>query len=439
VVLTRTDFVTVVNNTHASLGFAPEVAKVVLPLPVFLPGSDLSPIRENINKFTEGLTQWEPTIKEKKVITPPMLTLEGKDYKEAVTKMNSLFLRNMWSDGLPLLPATEESVKWIMRGTDLAPDTKIGKMLPRGGIATVETLAVALAMAGGRPEYLPLLIGAVQSLVDPDSNSDKWNSTSCSAFPAVIVNGPMARQIRLNSGWGLIGPDPLHPAGGSIGRAIRLLLQNVGGAIPGIGTMAQYGGMRYTNAVFAEDEEGLPKGWEPFSVEYLGYPKGENTVAVYAVSSATNVMGGRNLNQTAAFMRVAFTNQVQGPYEKGAPGILIMSSTIANQLADEGWTKKKIKEFLWENSKVPLSQLEKTGVKDSIVSNKVALQDPWPITSKPENLALIVAGGHHPSHAYWMQVAYAPFRLTRTEIKLPRDWDKLLKEAEEDLGPVPLQ
>jgi len=67
-----------------------------------------------------------------------------------------------------------------------------------------------------------------------------------------------------------------------------------------------------------------------------------------------------------------------------------------------------------------MSQLEKTGVKQSIVSNKVPLQDPWPITSKPENFVLIVAGGHHPSHVYWMQVAYAPYRLTRTEIKLPR-------------------
>ena len=79
----------------------------------------------------------------------------------------------------------------------------------------------------------------------------------------VIVNGPIAAQIRLNAGFGLLGPDPQHPAGASIGRALRLLPQNVGGALPGTGTMAMFGGMRYTNAVFAEDEDGLPAGWEP--------------------------------------------------------------------------------------------------------------------------------------------------------------------------------
>ena len=139
----------------------------------------------------------------------------------------------------------------------------IGKFPPRGGITTVETCAIALAMAGGRPEYLPVLIAAVEAFLDPESNAEQLQAASGSAFPVVIVNGPIAKQIRLNSGFGCLGPDPQRPAGASIGRALRLMQQNVGGALPGIGTMANYGGMRYTNVVFAEDEESLPQGWLP--------------------------------------------------------------------------------------------------------------------------------------------------------------------------------
>ena len=81
----------------------------------------------------------------------------------------------------------------------------------------------------------------------------------------IIVNGPIAKEIRLNSGFGLLGPDPQHPAGASIGRALRLLQQNVGGALAGVGTMAIFGGMRYTNAVFPEDEDGFPEDWRTVS------------------------------------------------------------------------------------------------------------------------------------------------------------------------------
>ena len=197
---------------------------------------------------------------------------------------------NMWGDGLPLNAPTGARVDWILKGTDLPSDHVVGKVMPRGGIATVETIAVSLAMAGGRPEYLPVLIGAMSAILHPDMDHDKWQATSGSTYPVVIVNGPIAKQIRLNSGFGLLGPDPQHPAGASIGRAIRLLQQNAGGALPGVGTMAMFGGMRYTNAVFAEDEEGLPDGWVPVCTDKWGMPPGTNAVTVFVGTSATNIL-----------------------------------------------------------------------------------------------------------------------------------------------------
>jgi hypothetical protein len=337
-----------------------------------------------------------------------------------------------------------------LRGTDLPPATRIGKILPQGRLATVKTVAIALAMAGGRPEYLPVLIAAIEALIDPGLAHHSWQATSSSVYPAVIVNGPVGRQIRLNSGFGLLGPDALHPAGGLIGRALRLLLQNVGGAVPGAGTMSQFGGMRFTNAVFAEDEEGLPPGWEPLSVEYFGARRGEDSLALYPVSSATNITRRgtgketpqeealQSLYRIAAYMEAPNINGLRG-YDEGAPGILLLSSIAARQLANLGWSKEKIKGFLWENSKIPLARLRRTGMINYIEERGIApqsLPDPWPITRKAGNLMIVVAGGRHPTQAYWMQGAQGP-KTVSVRIQLPAHWEQLLQEANGELGPLP--
>jgi hypothetical protein len=412
-------------------------------------------VEENIDELVDGLTKWEPSIEKTGVLAPEKITVKGMDYEEAVANMNDLFLQNQWGDGLPLVPPTEERVNWILRGTDLAPDTVVGtgKVQPRGGIATVETIAVNLAMAGGRPEYLPVLIAAVETMLAEELHHGYWQGTSSSVYPAVIVNGPIAGQIRFNSGFGLLGPHPSKPAGGVIGRALRLFQQNAGGAVAGIGTMAQFGGMRYTNAVFAEDEAGLPQDWEPLSVEYFGYPKGANTVTTWAVTGATQIYRwafrpGLPLEESVLQGNYRMAESMRIPidgfegYDEGTPGILIINALIAQQEADTGWTKEAFKEFMWENSKLLESEIvrndlihpiEKKGLDDTLKDGK------WPLWRKAENLVVVVAGGAHPTYAFWMASGYMgeQSKPAIAEIKLPAAWDELLKEAEEDLGPPP--
>src|SRR2546430_17403384 len=109
-------------------------------------------------------------------------------------------------------------------------------------------------MAGGRPEYVPVLVAAVSAFLDAESGSEQLQAASGSAFPVVIVNGPIGAQIRLNSGFGCLGPDTQRPAGASIRRALRPLQQNVRGALPRIRTLANHGRVRCTHAVLARDE-----------------------------------------------------------------------------------------------------------------------------------------------------------------------------------------
>ena len=419
---------------------------VVFPVEMFLVESDISQVDREVGRFVEGLTSWYPAQSRAATRELPMLRIEGGDDAQAYANFNAMFIRRRWGDGLPLVPPTEDRVRWILRGTDLPRDTMVGKFMPRGGIVTLETLAISLAMAGGRPEYLPVLRAAVQAILDPALEHEGWQATSSSTFPVVIVNGPVAREIRLNAGFGLLGPDPLHPAGASIGRSIRLLQQNVGGALPGTGTMAMFGAMRYTNAVFAEDEEGLPTGWEPFNADRLGYGRGVNSVAVNVASGAANIIrrgvgtetledeASASLHRIATYMKSHNANCLAA-YRAGAPGILLISRTVAKQLAALGWTKSSMRSYLWEHSRIAHSDLERTGLIAWMQRHGAGRldEDPWPITDSPENIAIVVAGGSHPTHAFWMQTALAK-RMTGAPIELPSRWSELVAEGVRELG-----
>lgn len=418
---------------------------------MFLAGSSLSPIEQNIDRVVEGLTKWKPATK-KTAIAPPTVTVEGRNYQDAVTNMNLLFMRNYWGDGLPILPATEERVRWILKGTDLSPDTIVGKVMPRGGMATIKMIAVSLAMAGGRPEYMPVLMGAVEAVLDPLVYHQHMQTTTGSCYPAVVVNGPIARQIRLNSGYGCLGPSPLYPAGGPLGRALSLLLMNMGGALPGKGSMSLYGGpAKYTGLVFAEDEQGLPPDWEPLSVE-RGFPPETNTVTVLPCSGTTELWRGAAQEKTEALKTLDdFAGNMKVPYggyfgtvynPDGAPGILLIGNVAAESFSKLGWSKEKIRKLIWEKAKFPDTEWIRAMLQRWISRRNLVVKDyvqyPMPIAVAPKNIMIVVAGGKQSGHSCWLQVHGGTYGPATRKIKLPRSWEKLLKKAEEDLGLLPV-
>jgi hypothetical protein len=435
-------------NAVSGLGLAPDAAMVTFPIDTFLPGSDISAVNLRKREFYNGLTKWKSEFEQANG-EAKMVSVEGSSYEDALIKANNLMITNLWGDGLPVWPATRERVEWMLRGSALPRTHVLGKFPPRGGITTIETCAVALVMAGGRPEYLPVLVAAVEAVLQPDSNFDQLQATSGAPFPVVIVNGPIAKQIRLNSGFGCLGPDPQQPAGGSIGRALRMLQQNVGGALPGVGTMAIWGAMRYTNVVFAEDEEGLPPGWQPHATERHGYERGTNSVSVIFASGVTNVRRRSARKETAEedvlqglwrmadYMRTPNLGGLMS-YEKGTPGIMIVPRVVAQMMAEQGWNKTKLREFLWQNSKIPVEHLRRGGalswfeIDSNPITRDSVKQDPWPVTLKPENIVFVVAGGSHPTHAYWLQGTGV--NVHGRVIRIPETFDRLLADADRDLG-----
>lgn len=449
--VTRQGFSGVVRNCFLSLGFGPDASLFEFPASMFLPGSDLTPLETNVEKIIFGLTLWQPKLATKASGAAEKLEIEGADYADALDKMNALFLRNGWGDGFPVTAPTIERVNWLLTGTDIPRETAIGRIMPGGRTATVETLAISLALTGGRPEYLPVLIGAFKAFTDPKFRHHMMQATTCSVNVAAIVDGPAAKQIRLNSGYGCLGPDPHHPAGAAIGRAMRLTQQNVGLAVPGHGTMAIFGGpQKFANVVFAEDEEGLPEGWEPLSVERGGFAPGANAITVHAIATSTNitVIHASNpevvletLHHCARIMGSDYGNIFLNYYENSAPGVLVLPRGIVQGMVDAGWTKKTVKEFLWEHSKFPVpvvsSDSEHWHRTHKMMESHVSDGQAWPITVKPENLMIAVAGGKHSGHGYWMRMGCCPTQPISVEIDLPKNWDALIAAAESDLGPIP--
>ena len=436
----------------AGLGFDQDLSMVVYPMPVFLVDSDLTLVSESLDTVVEGLTHWQPRAQAIGTSTPPPVMIAANGFEAAYDQANRLFLTNGWGDGLPLVPPTVARVAQVLRGTDRAATDLVGKVMPRGGVATVETVATALAMAGGRAEYMPVLLAAMEGILTPELNHDKFQATSGSTFPVIVVNGPIADEIRLNSGFGCLGPDPQRPAGAAIGRALRLLLQNVGGALPGVGSMAIFGAMRYTNAVFAEDEAGLPDGWEPVNTHHLGHRAHSNSVTVFVATGAANVMRrgvGREEPYEEALQgllrTVSYLDTANAHYPRswlgGTPGALLIPSIVAAQLHANGWkTKQSVREFLWERVQFERQKLSENGTLQWIEAEPdaetraSAAMDPWPICKTPEQLMVVVAGGEHPTHNFWLQ-SWGP-TVTGASVSLPSEWQTLLDIAEVEMGPA---
>ena len=424
---------------------------VVLPMPTFLVDSDLTPLEDSFQEVVAGLTRWKPRADEIGRRVPPPVVIQGNDYEAAFDETNRLFLSNGWSDGLPVVPPSRERVTQMLRGTDRAPDEVLGKVMPRGGVATIESIATALVMAGGRPEYLPVLLAAIEAILDPSADHDKFQATSGSTFPVVIVNGPIADEIRLSSGFGCLGPDPQRPAGAAIGRALRLVLQNIGGALPGVGSMAIFGAMRFTNAVFAEDEAALPEGWEPVSSHHLGHAPGVDSVTVHVATGAANVMRRgvgkeeameealQGLLRTVSYLHTANAHYPKS-WLRGTPGTLMIPGVVAKQLHANGWkTKQSVRDFIWERVQFSSESLRESGMWQWIeaevepeVHNSTRM-DPWPYSRSAEQLMIVVAGGEHPTHSFWLQ-SWGP-TVTGSQITRPTEWQTLLDKADVDLGP----
>jgi hypothetical protein len=304
-----------------------------------------------------------------------------------------------WTDGLPIVPPTEAAVGTFLRQTDRDRREIVGVLPPRQGEATVEKIAVNAVMAGCRPEYFPVVLAAIEALADPLFNLDSVQATTHPVAPLIVVNGPIAREIGLNSGYNAFGQG--FRANITIGRAVRLVLMNVGGGLPGTGDRATQGSPAKIAYCVAENENDNP--WEPLHVE-AGLGRDVSTVTAFGCEGPHNIQdhysntGLGVLRVIAGAMGQAGSNNLLG---RGWP-LLSLGPEHAATIARDGFSKKQVKEFLFEHARFPFArlgpeyqrhQVERWGVVD-------APDTMIPIVRSADDISVIVVGGAG-KHSAW--------------------------------------
>jgi len=336
------------------------------------------------------------------------------DFPGTHEEIDALYQERGWTDGLPIVPPTEAAVREFLRWTDRDPREVLGVLPPRQGEATVERVAANAVMAGCRPEYLPVVLAGIEALADPLFNLDAIQATTHPVAPLLVVNGPIAREIGLNAGYNAFGQG--FRANVTIGRAVRLVLMNVGGGLPGTGDRATQGSPAKIAYCVAENEAENP--WEPLHVE-AGLPADASVVTAFGCEGPHNIQdhfsatGLGILLTVAGAMGQGGSNNLLG---RGWP-LLSLGPEHAATIARDGYTKKQVKEFLFEHARFPLARLGAEYRLQQIERHHV-VDSPdtlLPIVRAADDISVIVVGGAG-KHSCWQPTFGDGTRFTRRTI-----------------------
>ena len=314
------------------------------------------------------------------------------------TELASAYL----TDGLPIVPPTAERVNAMLAHNGYKPDHEISMLPPGFETATAGNIAICAVMAGCKPEYMPVLIAAVDALSDMSFNLVGIATTTGSAAPIYIVNGPIVERIGLNAKNNALGSG--HRANATIGRAMTLILQNIGGAIPGEVDMATLGQPAKYACCFAENVAESP--WSPLHVE-RGFALDASVVTVVGISGTGEVNDSDS--QDAAGLAQTFAQSMLIAGVSGGAGLLgggeplcILPPEWASMFHRDGYTKQKTKQTIWEQAVLSVEKLPPGLRKHRMAAASDPSANVIRVAEKADDLMIVVAGG------VGRKAAYAP-------------------------------
>jgi hypothetical protein len=265
-------------------------------------------------------------------------------------EFQDLAMARGWSDGLPVLPPTASRVARLVAGSGMARDAVlVTSLAPAMRPTTIEAIAINAAMAGAAPEHMPVVLAALRAVAEPAFNLNAIQTTTHPCTPLLLVNGPIARRLGISGGANALGNG--HRANAVIGRAVRLVLQNVGGATAGETDRATLGHPGKFTYCLAENEAESP--WEPLHVE-RGFGANESCVTVLGAAAPTNVndhgsaSAGALLKALAGMLAMPASNNIY----YGGEALVIVGPEHARTIADSGWSKTDLKRALFEQGRV---------------------------------------------------------------------------------------
>ena len=308
--------------------------------------------------------------------------------------INRIYRDRHWSDGLPIVPPTRERVARMLAHTKRARDEVVADIAPVYGAATVEHIAVNAVLAGCDPEYLPVVIAATEAVAAPEFNLQGIQATTNPVAVWIIINGPVTQRLQVNATFNCLGEGAW--ANATIGRALRLILRNVGGALPGEMDRATQGQPGKYTFCCAENEAASP--WPPLHVE-RGFPADCSTVTVVGAEGTMNM--NTHSKDAGELVRVIAETMMHPPsneYTHGGEPWLLIGPEHAEVLQRGGIDKAEFRRRLWQESKMPASRMAQKDllrVRDSR-SDELGEITPatlLPISKKPEDIGVVVAGG----------------------------------------------
>jgi hypothetical protein len=313
--------------------------------------------------------------------------------------MFQYFINRGWSDGLPVLPPTQAAIDAMIAGSGLNKDDILGVIPPVNGIATVERVAANAVMAGCLPDYFPLVLTALQGVLHPRFNLAGVQTTTGNVAPLVIVNGPCRNTLQINYSSNVLGQG--WRANSTIGRALRLVLSNIGGAAPGIYDKATLGQPAKYTFCIAENEEENP--WDPLHVE-RGLSRETDVVSVFGCTGVNSAVD--MASQTAKGLLKTFALTMIGGFTSGVTStetMLIVCPEHAAILSAGGYSKAAIRDELFVAARVPQDKISEENLELLQKRRPIWFQhneSEIGVVDRPEDLWIVVAGGKGAKSAY---------------------------------------
>ncbi len=367
---------------------------------------------------------------------PPRITISGDSYAEAAEEFNRSYLERRWGDGLPLVPPTPERVKWMLSGTTRAPGEIIGNINPKQGVATVEKIAINAVMAGAKPEYLPVIISAIEAMTDENFDDLHVLASAGSFNLLIIVSGPLGKEIGMEAGIGFLGHG--WRANNTIGRSVRLATLNIGRTWPAVNDMSLIGRTPgHTFFTFCENAALSP--WQPYHAG-RGFKAGDSCVTVasiYGTGPLQHMYGGMIGTWTAPEILDRIVNdiktrdrrgicppgvgaalssgwgtkgvgQVPGSGEGASKHYIILFPELAAELKKMGFDQKSLQDEVYKRTSVPYEELNEMEIKSirkaielgvvpgerrSVFEQALKPGGKVPVMIEPDDLSFFVAGG----------------------------------------------
>jgi hypothetical protein len=336
-------------------------------------------------------------------VTPASGRAEVVEVPDDCDEFNEFAMLARWGDGLPLVPPTPERVERMVAVDGRAPDTSIARIPPLWGDAAVETIAVNAVMAGCKPEYFPFVVTAIAAAAKPEVNLLAAQATTHPCTIMVMLNGPLAQQVGANCGAGAFGSGNRPNA--TIGRAVRLALQNIGAAYAGDADRSTLGSPAKYSFCFAENEVESP--WPPFHVD-RGFAPEDSTVTVCAAEPPHNIEDHISIEPEALVGTLAYSIANIGSnnaYFANADLFVGVCPEHARVLDRSGWSKQDLQRQLFATARIPYSRLRDRGSFGIAPSARFAEASndelDVPMTDTPEDFNIFCIGGPG-LHSCWI-------------------------------------